>query len=242
MVKRIILTIILILGNINFSSATIIKPNFFTSDYKAYLDGDEVGTLTRKFYKENDIYKVESKSSAKIYLTIIPVSDYRDSKSEFEIDENGRIKSKKYSMKRTGTWLNFLMEINFDQEKKSVKMSYKDRTKEYKIENEVLDNESYLIKLQQDIKNGIKEKLKYKVAYKTNFNNYNFKFKENKNIELFNKDYISLKYEMESVSKKIEVWFIPELDFSIGKILITENKKNGRRAEFIMSKYAELVN
>lgn len=117
MVKRIILTIILILGNINFSSATIIKPNFFTSDYKAYLDGDEVGTLTRKFYKENDIYKVESKSSAKIYLTIIPVSDYRDSKSEFEIDENGRIKSKKYSMKRTGTWLNFLMEINFDQEK-----------------------------------------------------------------------------------------------------------------------------
>ena len=69
--------------------------------------------------------KVESKSSAKIYLTIIPVSDYRDSKSEFEIDENGRIKSKKYSMKRTGTWLNFLMELILIRKKKSIKMSYK---------------------------------------------------------------------------------------------------------------------
>ena len=38
--------------------------------------------------------------------------------------------------------------------------------------------------------------------------------KENKNIELFNKDYISLKYKKwKSINKKIEVWFIPRIRF-----------------------------
>lgn len=235
---KIIITITLFLSNMNFVKANDILPNFFTSEYKALLNGEEVGTLTRKFYKIGDTYKVESKSSAKVYLSIIPVIDYRDSNSEFEVDEKGKFKSKKYSMKRTGTWLDFFMEIQFNQEKKYVTMSYKDQTKEYKITNELFDNESYLIKLQQDVKKGLKENLKYKIAYKTNFNKYKFNFKENENIELFHKNYISLKYEMKSKSKKIEIWFIPELDFNIAKILITENKENGNRAEFIMSKYS----
>ena len=223
------------------SSEKVIEPNYFEANYNSYYQGDNVGYLNRIYTVENNKLKLYSTSDISGTYGFLPVSDKREEYSVFTVSDNGIYKPEKYYMKRTGTWLDFEMDINFDYEKKKVNMKYKDRNSLKDLKGEVLDNALFQLKMQQQVKNGNRKDIEYDVAFKTGFRNFHFKYLGEDIIEINGSKIKTLKYKQvrsnKSGSKKATYsWFYPEKDFIMARF-IYYNDDGEEEARFDLKEY-----
>lgn len=239
--KKYILTTLLFYS-VTFNVYSEDMPKEFDAKYKAYYQGDFVGYMDRRFYKENDFYIAESKSSIKGKYLFITVSDVRDEKSIIKVNEDFIYQPQSYIMNRTGSFADFVMTSDFNYDDNTVSMSYKDRkaTKPFNDKN-ILDNLSYQIRIQHDFKNKNKTEVKHDIAYKTGFRDFDFKYIGEEDLTIDSKTFSSLKLKQIRSNKKGEkkgafLWLDPNRDFVMTK-LIYFNKKGKEEAKFELIDY-----
>lgn len=225
-----------------FSHANNKINDFYTSSYTGYYKGKNVGILERTFTQiEDNKYQIYSKSDIDGFYGFIPVKDKRIETSSFFIDNNLNYKPIHYKMERSGTWLDFTMDIKFDYSNNNVHFKYKDKDETKKITSNVLDNALYLLKLQNEIKNGNRDSVRYDIAYKTGFRDYFFKFSGNEKIQIGNKNIETIRFNQIDPKnpyrkKAIYTWFDPNRDYVLVK-LIYINDEGKEEARFELNNY-----
>lgn len=239
---KLICSAILLTSSLSYAETKETLPEQFYAVYDGYYKGDKVGRLTREFKKENDgSYSILSHSEVDGYYGIIPVSDNRKEISFFNIDNNLKYHPISYKMDRTGTWLDFVMDIKFNYDTKKVNFSYKDRKEERDMVGNILDNALYQLRLQHEIKNGNRDSIQYDIAYKTGFRDFHFKYEKDEVLNTKFGKTKSLKYYQVRSNKKGEqkatyTWFDPSKDFVMNKF-IYYNKKGKEEARFELVEY-----
>lgn len=242
MKHKLICSVLLFTSGLSYADTTETLPDEFYAVYEGYYDGKKVGKLTREFKKQDDgTYQLLSHSEIDGYYGIVPVSDNRKEVSKFKIDKNLKYYPISYNMDRTGTWLDFVMNINFDYNLNTVSFSYKDRKAEKPLIGNILDNALYQLRLQHEIKNGNRDSIQYDIAYKTGFRDFHFKYEDKEVIKTKFGDTTSLKYYQVRNNKKGEkkatyTWFDPSRDFVMNKF-IYYNKKGKEEARFELIEY-----
>lgn len=234
-------TLIVLLTILSFPafSQTVI-PNYFTASYNGYYKGEHVGFMSRHFKKENNDFKIESKSYIKGNYGFIPVTDNREEYSLFRIDNKNHFHPIYYEMNRTGTWIDFKMTADFDYKSNNIHMTYKDRTADKNINGNVLDNALFQLRLQHDIKNG-KKSIKYDVAYKTGFRSYHYVYDSNEFVNLYGQSIELMKFKQIRKNKKGEnkssyFWVDPKRDYVMAQFVYYD--KNGdETARFKLKDY-----
>jgi len=221
--------------------ANDIMPKFFDAKYKAYYKGDDVGFMDRSFYKENDLYTLDSHSKIKGAILFVPLEDERHEISNFFVDEKGKYHPVKYVMNRTGSFADFVMKADFDYYKKEVSMSYKDRASVKEINKNILDNVIYQLRIQHEMKNGNRGNVQYDITYKTGFRNFNFQYIGEENISIEGEKIKTLKLKQIRNNKKGEkkgafIWVDPNRDFIVTKVIYF-NKSGKEEAKFELIKY-----
>lgn len=237
----------LIIGLIALISATVqakdTLPDYFQATYDGYYEGEKVGEMVRVFKKVGDNYTIISDSRIKGVYGIIPVSDNRHETSLFKINESMEYLPIHYKMERTGTWLDFVMEANFDYKTNNIHMTYKDRVADKKIVGNILDNALYQLRFQHEVKNGSKE-IKYDIAYKTGFKNFHFIYENNEKVNMYGKDIELMKFKQVRKNKSGEKkaaysWVDPNRDFIMTQF-VYYNKKGKEEAKFKLREYKKL--
>ena len=232
----------LVTGSISYNLfANDIMPEFFDAKYKAYYKGDEVGFMDRSFYKEKDLYTLDSHSKIKGSILFVPLEDQRHEVSNFFVDGEGVYHPVKYVMKRTGSFADFIMTANFNYDKKEVSMSYKDRASVREINKNILDNVIYQLRVQHEIKNGNRSNIQYDITYKTGFRDFNFQYVGEENISIQDKEIQTLKLKQIRDNEKGEkkgafIWVDPNRDFVVTKVVYF-NKSGKEEAKFELIKY-----
>lgn len=240
-------TLLLMISIPFFAQANNEINDFYTSSYTGYYKGKDVGTLERTFSQtDKDRYQIYSKSNIKGFYGFIPVKDKRVETSSFFIDKDFNYKPIHYKMERSGTWLDFTMDINFDYTKNSVHFKYKDREETKEISTHVLDNALYLLKLQNEIKNGNRDSVRYDIAYKTGFRDYFFKYTGTEKIKVDNKNIEAIRFNQidpkkPNRKKAIYTWFDPKQDFVLVK-LVYINDDGEEEARFELNNYKQVNN
>lgn len=240
--KRLFLLVTAVL-TVSTSFAQEVLPKTYVAKYDAYYEGKKVGTLEREFSQINENeYVLKSKSSVDGYYGFIPVSDTRSETSSFSVDNQSKYHPNHYVMNRTGTWLDFKMNILFDYTTNNVNFEYKDRKETKPIVGNVLDNALYQLRLQHDIKNGKKD-VNHDIAYKTGFRKFHFKYQKNEVIETHYGNVDSIKFVQVRDNKKgskkgVSSWFDPQRDYVMNK-LIYFNDKGKEEARFELVNYQE---
>lgn len=238
------LLLITTLCSLNVYAESIQIPNYFSATYDAYYEKKNVGYMQRDFYKKGNAYELKSVSDVDGFYGIIPVSDKRVELSKFNIDQsNGVYNSVSYRMDRSGTWLDFVMDIKFDRNKDLVIFNYKDRHEEKPIVGEILDNASYQLKLQQEIINGNKGNIQYDIAYKTGFRDFNFKYIGEETLNINGKNIDTFKYQQVRKNKKgskkaVYTWFDKGRNNIMVRLLYI-NDKGKEEARFDIKKYSK---
>lgn len=244
MYKNLIL-LTLLLTNITFANEKdVVLPNLFEATYDSYYEGKHVGLMNRNFEKtKENSYILKSTSDIKGYYGIIPVKDKREEVSKFNVLNGGVYQPTSYRMDRTGTWLDFVMDIKFDNKKGVIDFSYKDRKEKKPIVGEVLDNALFQLKLQQEIKNGNRDSVRYDIAYKTGFRDFHFKYIGNEKVDTkFGKidtiKYMQVRDNKDGSKKAVYSWFDPNNDYVMVQFLYV-NKKGKEEALFKIKNYKQ---
>ena len=240
MIKTIIAIIsILPLLLLPYSNATK-PPNDFYAKYNVYYKNKISGFLIREFYYINDseyIYKSESKIN--ITLGFIPISDNRKEISTFNILDSGVFNPKTYQLNRTGTWIDFIMNVNFNHSNNTVHMLYKGKERSEHFKDELLDNGTYQIKFQQEARNRSR-RIYYRAAYKNSFRHYDFKYVKVDYIEINNILEEAVLYEMNTRQKNVKTWMLTSKNYVMGKTVIVDKKNSFKSATFILLKYKNM--
>lgn len=243
MIKKILTAFALLSTTTVMAMPDEVIPSTFTAVYDAYYQGDKVGKLERSFVKNKEgDYVLTSNSMIDGTYGFIPVTDNRLEVSNFYIDKDNEYHPTKYTMLRTGTWLDFKMNIEFDYENNSIDFSYKDRTATKPITGNVLDNALYQLRLQQAVKNN-KTSLQRDLAYKTGFRDFNFIYEKNETISTHYGEIESIKFKQvrnnkPGEKKAVMTWFDPEKDFVMTRLLYL-NKKGKEEARFELINYEQ---
>lgn len=241
MIKKIILFTLFLFPIYSFSSTEII-PNEYKAYYDGFYKGDKVGTLEKEFKKNKNNYVIKSKSNVKGKYGFLTVRDKRTEVSEFFIDDNIKFHPIHYRMERTGTWVDFIMDIRFNYSTKKINLEYKKRKEEKDINSNILDNALYLLRLQHEIKNNNRDSIQYDIAYKTGFRDFHFKYKKEETIKVKGKNTKTLLYEQiknrdENDKSGVFAWFDPSRDYVLVKLLYLD-KKGKEEIRFKLSDYS----
>jgi len=230
---------------LNASSVDTKIPYFFKATYDSYYEGEHVGYIKREFKKNDSNYTLKSTSDIKGLYGFIPVEDKRVEVSHFNIVKNGIYKPLHYRMDRSGTWLDFVMDITFNYDENKILFKYKDKSVKKDIIGEVLDNSLFQLKMHQEIKNGNRNEIKYDLAYKTGFRNFHFKYIGKEIININNNEIKTLKFMQIRKNKKgnnkaTYSWFDPNNDFVMVKFLYI-NASGKEEARFELKEYKKTI-
>lgn len=196
--------------------------------YSAQYEGDISGfpvELTRTLYKTGADHYLSQSEASNILGSI-------KEKSEFFIKE-GILHPKYYEQRKKALGISRIERIQFDWKTLTAQYTSKKKPEKnttHKIFSGVLDPAIYQLQLQRDAFNQ-KKKFNFKFVKKERINERNYSLTGEEDISVGEKKYLALKYERNNLDdeKQTRIWFIPELNYQIGRI--QHQEKDGKTSE-----------
>ncbi|WNO11095.1 DUF3108 domain-containing protein [Teredinibacter sp. KSP-S5-2] len=225
---RFLLTLFVLL---TFSSNLFAKNQvLYSAQYEGEISGFPVD-LTRTLYKTG-VDQYLSQSEASNLLGSIK------EKSEFFIKE-GILHPKYYEERKKALGISRIERIQFDWKTLTAQYTSKKKPEKnttHNIFSGVLDPAIYQLQLQRDAFNQ-KKKFNFKFVKKERINERNYVLIGQEEILVKEKKYLALKYERINLDdeKQTRIWFIPELNYQIGRI--QHQEKDGKTSELNLVNY-----
>lgn len=187
----------------------------FQNEYDSSFKGFPV-TSTRTLYDLGDGR----------YLLSLEASNFVASlkeKSWFRKTEKGGYQSQRHEYKQRVFGFKREQQTRFDWQAKEVTFSDKDGKKTLELHEGMTDRMLYQYLMEEDLRQGVEE-LSYEVVDKGRLRNFTFKRLDRESLQLDGRSLETVKLTRVTEDDKREtlVWFAPELDYRLVRILHTD--------------------